>query len=113
MKLEDILHALNPDAVLKRSEFGQLPLDEILNSHLFNFDRASASAGTSPPLSPFPTPPAVPSISHSSSIYLQQRLAEGSQWELCHQGEADRDIQLRLQSETSFPSKETLGSGGR
>ena len=44
-KLEDILHALNPDAIIKRSEYGQVPLDEIFNTHVFDFEKASASAG--------------------------------------------------------------------
>lgn len=44
-KLEDIVHALNPDALLKRTQFGRMPLEEILNTHLFDFGKASTSAG--------------------------------------------------------------------
>ena len=45
LELEDIVHALNPDALIKKSEFGRLPLDELLNVRLFDFEKASTSAG--------------------------------------------------------------------
>ena len=45
LELEDIVHALNPDALIKKSEFGRLPLDELLNVRLFDFQKASTSAG--------------------------------------------------------------------
>jgi G3E family GTPase len=45
LELEDIVHALNPDALIKKTEFGRLPLDEILNVRLFDFQKASTSAG--------------------------------------------------------------------
>ncbi|MDX1957789.1 MAG: zinc metallochaperone GTPase ZigA [Leptospiraceae bacterium] len=44
-KLEKILHHLNPDAKQIYSEFGKVPLKEILSTGLFDFDKASESAG--------------------------------------------------------------------
>jgi len=43
--LTAILRKLNPQAKLLRSEFGQVPGREILNTGLFDFDRASQAAG--------------------------------------------------------------------
>jgi G3E family GTPase len=44
-KLEAIIGSLNPDAKLIRAEFGNVPLDEVLNTGLFDFDKASAAPG--------------------------------------------------------------------
>lgn len=43
--LTAILRKLNPQAKLLRSKFGQVPGREILNTGLFDFDRASQAAG--------------------------------------------------------------------
>ncbi|MEN9723336.1 MAG: putative metal chaperone YciC [Pseudomonadota bacterium] len=43
--LTAIIRRLNPQAKLLRSEFGKVPGSEILNTGLFDFDRASQSAG--------------------------------------------------------------------
>ncbi|MED4531719.1 GTP-binding protein [Metabacillus fastidiosus] len=45
VKLEKVLKALQPKAKIIRSEFGQINPKEILNTKLFNFEKASASAG--------------------------------------------------------------------
>lgn len=40
-----ILSRLNPDASLVLAEFGRVPLDKILNTKMFDFDKASAAPG--------------------------------------------------------------------
>jgi G3E family GTPase len=44
-KLESVLKKLNPEAKIIQTTFGQVPLDEILNTHLFDFEKASQAAG--------------------------------------------------------------------
>ena len=44
-KLEAILRSLNPDARLIRAEFGHVPLDQVLDTGLFDFEKASAAPG--------------------------------------------------------------------
>ena len=44
-RLEAILHTLNPDAKIVRSDFGIVPLRELLNTDRFDFDRARQSPG--------------------------------------------------------------------
>ncbi|MBP2615584.1 GTP-binding protein [Chryseobacterium jejuense] len=43
--LKSALKKLNPDATILESEFGQIDPQNILNTRLFDFDRAQASAG--------------------------------------------------------------------
>ncbi|MGE8554937.1 MAG: GTP-binding protein [Chryseobacterium jejuense] len=43
--LKSALKKLNPDATILESEFGQIDPQNILNTKLFDFDRAQASAG--------------------------------------------------------------------
>ncbi len=44
-RLEALLRRLNPQARLIRSVFGQVPLDQILNTGLFSFERAAQMPG--------------------------------------------------------------------
>ena len=44
-RLEGILHHLNPEARIVRASFGKVPLHHILDTGLFDMDKASASAG--------------------------------------------------------------------
>ncbi len=44
-KLQRILKRFNPEARLLRSTFGQVPLNEILNTGMFQFDKAADSPG--------------------------------------------------------------------
>jgi G3E family GTPase len=44
-KLKEILHHLNPDAKIIESRHGKVPLDEVLNTQKFNFEKASQSQG--------------------------------------------------------------------
>ncbi len=45
IKLIGIIKSLNPDAKIVEAMNSQIPLDEILNTGLFNFDKAAESAG--------------------------------------------------------------------
>jgi len=45
VRLEALLHKLNPEARILRSVFGQVPLDQILNTGLFSFERAAQMPG--------------------------------------------------------------------
>ena len=44
-QLEDILRHLNPDAQIIRAEHGRIPLERILNTGLFNYDKAAQAPG--------------------------------------------------------------------
>jgi G3E family GTPase len=44
-QLEDILRHLNPDAQIIRTEHGRIPLERILNTGLFNYDKAAQAPG--------------------------------------------------------------------
>jgi G3E family GTPase len=44
-RLEALLRKLNPEAQIVRSSFGQVPLDAILNTGRFDFERAAQSPG--------------------------------------------------------------------
>ena len=44
-ELEAVLHHLNPGARIVRAERGQVPLDELLDTGRFDYERAAASAG--------------------------------------------------------------------
>ncbi|MFO1442387.1 GTP-binding protein [Bacillus sp. Bva_UNVM-123] len=44
-ELKAVLQRLNPDAKLIESSYGQVALNEILNTHLFDFEDASQGAG--------------------------------------------------------------------
>ncbi len=44
-RLEALLHKLNPEAQIVRAHFGQVPLDTILNTGRFDFERAAQSPG--------------------------------------------------------------------
>jgi G3E family GTPase len=44
-ELEGVLKKLNPEAKIIQTTFCQVPLDEILNTHLFDFEKASQAAG--------------------------------------------------------------------
>ncbi|OKS87344.1 GTP-binding protein [Mucilaginibacter polytrichastri] len=43
--LKEYIHKLNPEAELIESEFSKVPLDRILNTGKFDFDKASQAAG--------------------------------------------------------------------
>lgn len=45
LKLETVIKALQPHAKIMRTSFGRINPNEILNTRLFNFEDASASAG--------------------------------------------------------------------
>ena len=45
LEVEAIIKALNPGAVIRKAIHGQVPLDSVLNTGLFDYDKASTSAG--------------------------------------------------------------------
>lgn len=45
IELHAVLHKLNPDAHIIRSSFSNVPLEYVLDTHLFDFDKASEGAG--------------------------------------------------------------------
>jgi G3E family GTPase len=44
-RLEAVLSHLNPDAAMLRVEFGRVPMDQILNTGLFDFEKAATAPG--------------------------------------------------------------------
>ncbi|MFN4152666.1 MAG: GTP-binding protein, partial [Candidatus Sericytochromatia bacterium] len=44
-ELENIIKKLNPEAKIVHSSFGKVALDQVLNTNLFDFDKASMAAG--------------------------------------------------------------------
>ena len=44
-ELKTILHALNPDARVVQSHFGKIPIEEVLRTGLFNFEKAADAPG--------------------------------------------------------------------
>jgi G3E family GTPase len=44
-RLEGILHHLNPEAKILRSSWGEVPLESVLGTNLFDFEQASQNAG--------------------------------------------------------------------
>lgn len=44
-ELENIIKKLNPEAKIVHSSFGKVPLDTVLDTNLFDFEKASMSAG--------------------------------------------------------------------
>jgi len=44
-KIEGIIKKLNPDAIVEKTTFGQIDLKKILNTNLFDFEKAALSPG--------------------------------------------------------------------
>lgn len=44
-RLHAILHSLNPSARIEETQFGQIALNKVLNTQLFNFEKASNAPG--------------------------------------------------------------------
>jgi len=45
LELENLLYKLNPEAKIIRTKYSNVPLEEIFNTNLFDFEKASESAG--------------------------------------------------------------------
>lgn len=71
-KLEGVLKKLNPEAKIIQTTFGQVPLDEILNTHLFDFEKASQAAGWMKELNEEHTPE-TEEYGISSFVYRRRR----------------------------------------
>lgn len=72
IQLEQLLRKLQPEAKIIRSVRGQVPLNEILNTHSFDFERASQSAGWIKELNSEHTPE-TEEYGISSIVYRAQR----------------------------------------
>lgn len=71
-ELETIIHNLNPGAKLVRSQFGKVPSTEILNTHLFDYERTSQSTAWVDELSKLHTPE-TETYGISSFVFKDQR----------------------------------------
>jgi G3E family GTPase len=71
-ELEGVLKKLNPEAKIIQTTFGQVPLDEILNTHLFDFEKASQAAGWMKELNEEHTPE-TEEYGISSFVYRRRR----------------------------------------
>ncbi|QPA30451.1 GTP-binding protein [Thermaerobacillus caldiproteolyticus] len=71
-ELECVLKKLNPEAKIIQTTFGQVPLDEILNTHLFDFEKASQAAGWMKELNEEHTPE-TEEYGISSFVYRRRR----------------------------------------
>lgn len=71
-ELEALLHQLNPDAKIYRTEHSNITLDNILNTRLFDFDKASQAAGWIKELNEEHTPE-TEEYGIASFVYRRQR----------------------------------------
>jgi G3E family GTPase len=72
-ELEQVLRALQPRAKIIRSEYGKIQPEQILNTGLFNFEEASASAGWQQELLKEEHTPETEEYGISSFVYERQR----------------------------------------
>ena len=71
--LKAAVKKLNPDAVILQSEFGKVDLQKILNTKLFDFDKAQASAGWQKELQAGHHTPETEEYGISSLVFRDQR----------------------------------------
>ena len=71
-ELESLLRKLNPEAKIIKTTFSNVPLDEILNTQLFDFEKASQSAGWIKELNEEHTPE-TDAYGISSFVYRRRR----------------------------------------
>lgn len=71
-ELEALLHQLNPEAKIYRTENSNIALDKILNTRLFDFDKASQAAGWIKELNEEHTPE-TEEYGIASFVYKRQR----------------------------------------
>ncbi|MGD7024166.1 GTP-binding protein [Rossellomorea vietnamensis] len=80
-KLTGILSKLNPHAKIYQTSHSQLSLDSVLNTHLFNFDRASQGAGWIKELNEEHIPE-TEEYGISSFVYRSRRPFHPERWKL-------------------------------
>ncbi|EEM17901.1 MULTISPECIES: GTP-binding protein [Bacillus] len=73
MELYRLLQKLNPGAKIIESSFSVVPLDEILNTNLFNYDEASQAAGWIQELNSEHHTPETEEYGISSFVYRRKR----------------------------------------
>lgn len=78
--LEAILRRLNPGAKILRSDFGRIDPSEILNTRLFDFDKAQQSAGWIKELSGGTHTPETEEYGISSFVFRSQRPFHPQRW---------------------------------
>lgn len=88
-RLEAVLRRLNPRARLLRSQHGRVPLDQILNTGLFNLDEAALTPGWIAELNSEHIPE-TEEYGISSLVYQVTRPFQPSRlWNFIHSGELD------------------------
>ena len=84
--VEGIIKKLNPGARIIRTEFGKIPVREILNTKLFDFEKASHSAGWLKELSGAHTPE-TEEYGISSFVYRRDRPFHPARFADCIKGD--------------------------
>ncbi|RFU70590.1 GTP-binding protein [Peribacillus saganii] len=79
LELKTVLHKLNPEARIIESAFSQVPLSEILDTNLFDFEKASQGAGWIKELNEEHTPE-TEEYGISSFVYRRRRPFHPERW---------------------------------
>lgn len=79
LELKAVIQKLNPDARIIESSYGQVKLDEIINTRLFDFETASQSAGWMKELNEEHTPE-TEEYGISSFVYRRKRPFHPERW---------------------------------
>ncbi|WP_243290371.1 GTP-binding protein [Bacillus sp. FJAT-47783] len=79
LELKAVIQKLNPDARIIESSYGQVKLDEIINTRLFDFETASQSAGWMKELNEEHTPE-TEEYGISSFVYRSKRPFHPERW---------------------------------
>ncbi|OCS85467.1 cobalamin biosynthesis protein CobW [Caryophanon tenue] len=77
--LKALLHTLNPDAEIHEASYGQVPIETLLNRHVFDFEKASMSAGWLKELNNEHVPE-TEEYGISSFVYRRQRPFHPQRW---------------------------------
>lgn len=79
MELKGVVQKLNPEARIIESTFGKINLDDVLNTYLFDFEKASQSAGWIKELNEEHTPE-TEQYGISSFVYRRKRPFHPERW---------------------------------
>ncbi|OES46387.1 GTP-binding protein [Domibacillus iocasae] len=78
-ELHAVLRKLNPDARIIRTSFGQVPIEQVLDTHLFDFEKASEGAGWIKELNEEHVPE-TDEYSIASFVYRRRRPFHAERW---------------------------------